>query len=268
MKIKYIARISALVFLALIVSSCGKKNIWDDSTLSSAKSRSYNNAEDAIADMKEIDWVSPDIYNEVLEEYIKGSKSLRETQRRALRSDLDHAYFDQLLRTCSNILASSDCSSRHSTLNAAYKEFQDHKSKEYQPNGIDEMESAYAQHNKQLQFTVSSSYGVGLSSFLDSYNSSYDSQKRSEAQAIRATNPTCREIQNRVSEAHVNEVLAQRKQNYYAALASKFCATSSPSIGDYNRLRSLLQSAKNSQTLINKIEAHWDRVQGAEEDVY
>lgn len=273
MKIKYIARISALACLALIVSSCDGScrrtppPPWDSTIVESVKSRSYNNADEAIADMKEIDWVSSDIYNEVLEEYINGRKSLKETQRHALRSALDEAYSSQLLRTCNNILA-SDCSSRHSTLNAAYKELQSRDSGGYVPEGIPEMEKAYAQHNKQLQFSVSSSYGVGLHSFLDSYNSSYDSQKRSEAQAIRATNPTCREIQNRVSEAHVNEVLAQRKQNYYAALASKFCATSSPSIGDYNRLRSLLQSAKNSQALINKIEAHWDRVQGAEEDVY
>lgn len=261
LKISNITCVAALLCLASAISSCNKgKNDWSDSTADGVHSLSYNNAEDAIADMDKIDWESPEIYNQVLDEFINGRKSLKETDRHALRSSLDEAYSKQLLRTCTNILA-SDCSSRHSTLNAAYKELQARGSDGYVPEGIPEMEKAYARHNEQLQFAVSSSYGVGLSSFLDSYNSSYDSQKRSEAQAIRATNPTCREIQNKVSEAHVNEVLAQRKQNYYAALASKFCATSSPSIGDYNRLRSLLQSAKNSQALINKIEAHWDRVQ-------
>lgn len=268
LKISNITCVAVLLYLASAISSCNKeKNDWSDSTTDGVHSLSYNNAEDAIADMDNIDWVSPDVYNEVYSEYINGRKSLSESQRHALRSSLEEAYSKQLLRTCNNILA-SDCSSRHSTLNAAYKELQARGSGGYVPEGIPEMEKAYARHNEQLQFTVSSSYGVGLSSFLDSYNSSYDSQKRSEAQAIRATNPTCREIQNKVNEAHVNEVLAQRKQNYYAALASKFCATSSPSIGDYNRLRSLLQSAKNSQALISKIEAHWDRVQESSDYVY
>lgn len=165
-----------------------------------------------------------------------------------------------MVRTCDHILA-SDCASGHGTLYAAYQEFHSRDFGGYVPEGVKSMEDAYALHNEQLKFSISSAYSVGLGSFLDPYNSDYDSKKRSEAQAIRATGPTCLEIKNMVSESHVNEVLAKRRQNYYAALASRFCSSSAPSIGDYNRLRSILHSAENSQALLAKIEAHWERLQ-------
>lgn len=262
MIISKIVNIIAILCLALAGVSCNKdkKNNWSDSAVEASHSKTYNNAEEAIADMDKIDWVSPDIYNQVAKMDIGDRKSLKETDRHALGSSLEEAYAKQLVRTCQNILA-SDCSPRHATLHAAYKELTTHDFKGYQPEGLQAVKDAYSLHNEQLKFSIGSGYGVGLSSFLDSYNSSYDSQKRAEAQKIRATNPTCQLIRNNVSEAHINDILAQRKQNYYAALASKFCRTSDPSRGDYNRLRSILHGAKNSSALINKIEAHWDKLQ-------
>lgn len=250
--------VGMLSLLIVVLSGCSKqKNNWSDSGKNGEMGETYKTTKDVIEEMNNNDWEDTVLFNKVYDRYINESVSLSEADRVSLNSKLLQTYADQLVRTANHIL-DSDCSPRHNTLNAAIQEYDNRDFNGYLPEGTQEMKDKYAKHNEQLKFSVSDSYSVPLKTFLDSYDGSYDSKVRAEAQKIRATNPTCTAIKQKVSEAHVNEVLAQRKQNYYAALASKFCRSTDPNRGKYNRLQSILGNAKNSAALISKIEAHWD----------
>jgi len=246
-----------------LCAACGGKESWSNNEAANAQGLTYDKAMTVIDSMASVDWKSPDDYNNIKQTFIDDPKSLEETERIALRSKLNRNYADQLIRTARGIL-DSDCGPRHATLATALKEYDARDFGGYVPAGVQEVKDDYALHQKQMQFSISSSYGVGLKSFLDAYNSAYDSQKRSEAAAIRATNPTCTTIKNRVAASRIDQVLAQRKQNYYSALVNKFCRTADISMADYNRLYSKLYSAKNASALQSRIDAHWEQLQSTE----
>lgn len=257
----YIPIVFACLLTITLAVTCkeGTAN-WDEDSSASAKSKTYASAEEAIKDMNSTDWQSSEIYNNVLNHDINTRKSLNETDRLSLQRNLNHTYAEQLVRTIGSIL-NSQCSDRHNTLNAAVAEYKKHERDfaGYVPPRKQEVMDAYAEHQEMLKFNISTSYNVPLSSCLDSYDSSYDSQKRSEAAAIRRKAPSCAAIKQKVAEQSVNNALDQRKQNYYAALAGKFCRNMHPSRAEYNRLLSILNAARNSASLISKVNAHWEK---------
>lgn len=249
----------SMTLLAQLVSCSSGTNNWDPDSTSSVTSNTYMSAEDEIEKMKHADWESSVIYDNIITHYIRNPKSISETQRISLQRSLNQAYAEQLVRTVGNILK-SPCANRHSTLNSAVAEYKKHTSDfgQYKPEQLEMTMSAYEKHQKMLQFGVSTSYNVPLSSYLDPYNGSYDSQKRNEAAAIRAQKPTCSAIKQKVSEESVNNALAKRKQNYYAALVSKFCRDPKPSRSGYNRLLQIVGSAQNPSALTARVNAHWE----------
>lgn len=255
--------ISLTALLLYVGTSCGGKESWNPNYAANAQGLTYDKAMAVIDSMASVDWKSPDKYNKIKQAFIDDPKSLEETERIALRSKLNRNYADQLIRTARGIL-DSDCSPRHSTLFAAMNEYNSRDFGGYVPAGVQAVKDDYALHQKQLSFSISSSYSVGLKSFLDAYNSAYDTQKRSEAAAIRATNPTCTKIKNNVATSRIDQVLAGRKQNYYNALVNKFCRTADISKAEYNKLYSKLYSAKNASALQSRIDAHWEQLQSAE----
>ena len=248
------------ILLFLTASCRGGSNNWSEDNTASAKSKTYASAEDAIKEMRTIDWENAEIYTQVMNHDINTRKSLNETDRLSLRRNLNQTYAEQLIRTIDHILK-SQCSDRHHTLEAAVTEYKQHSDDfgGYVPPQKESAMNAYAEHSEMLKFNVSSSYNIPLSSCLDTYNSSYDAQKRSEAAEIRRKNPSCKAIKEKADEHNVNKILDQRKQNYYAALTEKFCREPHPSRSEYNRLLSILNAAKNSASLINRVSAHWEK---------
>lgn len=257
--------LASVLLLGLACSCSGGTEHWDDSNdAANAQGLTYDKAKAVIEDMATVDWESPADYDRIKEKFIDDPKSLEETERIALRSSLNRNYADQLIRTAGNIL-NSGCEPRHSTLSAAMTEYNSRDFRGYVPANAQQVKDAYALHQKQMQFSISSGYGVALRSFLDSYNAAYDTQKRQEAASIRATNPTCSAINKRVAVSHIDEVLKQRKQKYYWAIVNKFCNTPGVSFGDRNRVLSIISGAKNYAALKEKVNAHWDNMQLAPE---
>ena len=189
---------------------------WDKQA-ESMEHVAQTHTEALIESLDTADWVSEKIYESIRATSIDSMKSLSESQKISDKSMLGQRYAEQLVRTQKHILG-SDCAPRHATLSAAHAEYAA-REKEfggYRPKGVAEVDSAFARHQRQMAFGVSSAYNVAMHSWREPYDASYDRRVRAEAAAIRATGPTCSEILRRTSETTVNEALARRRRNYEA----------------------------------------------------
>lgn len=250
----------SLLSVMLLASACGnRRNDWSADSTGFMKSETYTGAEGEINDLDNADWSSPQAYESLRNVKIGEATSLGETDRVALSEGLDKKYADQLVRTQAHIL-DSDCGPRHTTLYAARKEYEA-RSKDfgaYIPSGKSDVDARFAGHERQMAFTISSAYPAPASC-LAAYDASYDNAKRAEAARIRAEKPTCTVIQQKVAESNVDRLLSARKENYYAALASRFCSMSNPDVATYSRLMSILSASSKSASLKKRVENHWNK---------
>lgn len=247
--------------LLLNLSSCGEHRVsWDTDSTAIVKSDSYIAVEEEIEALDTTDWRSANIFNSLLNVKIGEASSLGVTDQTSLREGLYKHYADQLTRTMSHIL-NSDCGPRHSTLYAANQEYEKQKKNlgSYAPADRPAVEAAFSEHEEMMAFSISPSYDVAVTDCLDAYDSSYDSRKHSEAAAIRAKNPVCSVIREKVSENNVNKVLNQRRENYYNRLVSRFCADPAPEAYKRDRLKAILGGSSNGTALRNRVDAHWEK---------
>lgn len=254
--------IACIALVSLCVAACNKRVPWTGDSAGVAKSETYQGAEKEIKNLDNGDWTSPKDYESLRKVKIGEATSLGETDRLALEEGLNKTYADQLVRTQAHIL-DSECGPRHTTLYAARREYAAHARDfgAYIPAGKDAVDTRFDEHEEMMKFSVSSAYDAPLSSCLSPYDSSYDSQKRAEAARLRAKNPNCSVIRQKISETNVNRILAARKQNYYSRLASKFCSEPDPAYATYQSLLGILAGAGNYAELRARVENHWERCQ-------
>ena len=252
-----------------IVAVCVGALLWlgrgslfdDDSDYEATKSETFLQIEQNIKKMNSEPWVSSANYEDIRRS-IEDKKALKDREKDALKSELAHTYAEQLVRTGRKILDSGCAAANaHTTLNGIAAEYRRREADGfggYTPDNKDAFFAAYDKHQKQMAFAVSSAYTVGVSTPLDSYNSAYDSQKRSEAGSIRAQNPKCRFVLEKTSDANLNRILSARKDNYFLALVRKFCSSCEWSRSTKNELISRLSGKAQ---LANRVREHWDNCQ-------
>lgn len=191
-------------------------------------------------------------YTNIITKQIDKSSTLRPTEKQSLKSRLDRTYADVLVRDANKIM-SGTCSSEHSDLNAIMKELESfNKFNSYTAGDKENVKTRKSVHDEQNRFSVSTTCNV--SDWRDSYDSGYDSEKLQEAAAIRATNPTCKSIQQKVDANAVRKKLAQRKEYYYRRIVDLYCQQSSWNSADDRIIRSRIRNSSNYTALKEKIE--------------
>lgn len=239
-------KITTIFILSLSVVSCskGKSEI---PSYANSQNLPKNKIDQNIDSMTAGDW-NPDAYHEILDNQINASVTFLPSDVNSLKKKLHENYSDQIVRCAGEIMASS-CSPRHSQLNAMLKELDriQPELKGHVPENKAAVLAKKQEHDRMLSFSVSSAYSAH--NWTDSYDASYDAKKQAEAAAIRAKNPTCKAIIDKVSASRVASVLAERKKNYYRSIVNIYCSRSDWNVGDHNRILSKVLSAPNSAEL-------------------
>ena len=135
-----------------------------------------------------------------------------------MRKNLDNTYGKVLVRDANDIL--DHCArAKHDKLSNILKELENYP----KAKGLAALQEKYQKHEVQVSFVKSMYAKQSVKSISASYDKSFETMIRTQAEKHLADNPTCSYVKNALS--NTKAIFDERRKAYTKALVSLYCAS-------------------------------------------